>query len=166
MSISGIGNSSGLSTSQMASEIFKKMDANGDGGIDKAELKAALAKKSGQGPDAAKVDKIFAAADANGDGKIDASENETQVKKMAATGGKPPAKGSAPAGEGKADPAAAVSAGESTKTYDKRDLNQDGKVTYQDEVKYDLQHPNTQYTAQGKTEDQTAATKSTVNIIA
>ena len=46
MSISGIGSQSGFDPTQMASQFFKKADANGDGGIDKAEFKTMLS----QGP--------------------------------------------------------------------------------------------------------------------
>jgi len=47
------------------------------------------------------------------------------------------------AGSGSASSSAVVSTSSSnTKTYDNKDLNKDGKVTYQEEIKYDLAHPS------------------------
>lgn len=57
--------------------MFKKLDTNGDGSVDQAELQAA--KKDGKGPDPAKM---MQALDTNGDGKIDESESEAGIAKM------------------------------------------------------------------------------------
>ena len=83
MSISSIGSSSSFDPTSMAKEFFKKADANGDGGIDKSELKTMLSNgSSGKKVTDAEVDKLFTAADTNGDGKIDETENAAQTKKM------------------------------------------------------------------------------------
>ena len=42
MSISGIVSQSGYNPTEMAAQFFKKADANGDGGIDKAEFKTMM----------------------------------------------------------------------------------------------------------------------------
>ncbi|OGJ95015.1 MAG: hypothetical protein A2487_11535 [Candidatus Raymondbacteria bacterium RifOxyC12_full_50_8] len=58
--------------SQMAAKMFKRLDTNEDGGIDKTELQAMLDKGKKQGPS---VDEIFEKMDTNKDGKIDEEEH-------------------------------------------------------------------------------------------
>jgi Ca2+-binding EF-hand superfamily protein len=64
-------------TSQVAQKLFKKIDTNSDGGIDKTEL-AAIA-GSGSESD---VSQLFSKMDTNSDGKIDESENESALQKL------------------------------------------------------------------------------------
>ncbi|KAK0401536.1 hypothetical protein QR680_015842 [Steinernema hermaphroditum] len=54
-------------------QLFKEFDTNGDGFIQKSELKEAMI-KTGQSPTNREVGDIFDAADANNDGRIDFSE--------------------------------------------------------------------------------------------
>jgi Ca2+-binding EF-hand superfamily protein len=61
---------------KMQEKFFAEADANGDGGIDKAELTTALdalAKKSGKTV-SVDVDELFTTLDSGGDGSISASE--------------------------------------------------------------------------------------------
>jgi Ca2+-binding EF-hand superfamily protein len=61
---------------KMQEKFFAEADANGDGGIDKAELTTALdalAKKSGKAQ-SVDVDELFTALDSGGDGSISSSE--------------------------------------------------------------------------------------------
>jgi Ca2+-binding EF-hand superfamily protein len=67
---------------QMRENRFAKMDANGDGKVDKAELSSFLdgiAKETGKSMD---VDKIFAEVDTNNDGYISKDEDAAQEAKM------------------------------------------------------------------------------------
>jgi EF-hand domain pair len=144
MSISSISGSMGYSPTQMAADFFKKADSNGDGSIDKSELKTMLSKgPNGKNLTDADVDKIFSEIDSNGDGKIDQTENADQMKKMSGgKGGPPPAGGTPPSGG--APKSASASGGSSSsgaKVYDKRDANKDGSVSYQERLDYDLKHP-------------------------
>jgi hypothetical protein len=139
MSISAIGSRSGFDPSKMATNIFKRADTNGDGGIDKAEFK----KISSEGPRgqtaATNDDKLFSEADADGDGKISPTENEDALKKMGAQGGRPPGGkgGGGPKGAG-----AAGGASSSSGIYDEKDTNHDGVVSAAEELAYALAHPN------------------------
>jgi hypothetical protein len=170
MSIGSIGSSTAFDPTQMAAKFFKKADANGDGSIDKSELKTMLSNgPKGKSMSDADVDKIFSTIDTNGDGKIDEAENATQMKKMG--GGKdgpPPSGGMPPGGASKA----AGGSQSSSKVYDSRDTNKDGTVSYQEQLDYDLKHPqeadsatdaqqsSTRYNRQGSASTASAAQKS------
>jgi hypothetical protein len=147
MSVSSISGSGSFDPTQVASNFFKKADTNGDGSIDKSELKTALSSGSnGQTVTNADVDKIFKAADTDGDGKISESENAAQMKRTGggkSGAGAPPSGGVPPSGgaQGSASSTGASSSDSNT-VYDKKDLNKDGTVSFQEEAKYDLKHPN------------------------
>lgn len=69
--------------------LFAKLDANGDGKIDKAELtKAHAAKAAEKGDktpvDAAKIDAMISRIDTNGDGAVDKTEMAATRKAPAA----------------------------------------------------------------------------------
>lgn len=71
--------------SAMADRMFSRVDANRDGGIDKAELTSALgrfAPKDGSGDTQSVVDKMFAAFDADGSGSISQQETRTGLEKL------------------------------------------------------------------------------------
>jgi hypothetical protein len=142
MTVGSIGSSTGFDPAQMAQRFFKKADANGDGSIDKSELKTMLASgPNGKSMTDEEVDKVFAQVDTNGDGKIDETENENQMKKMGGgKGGQPPAGGPPPGGGAKGAGASGGSAS-SNKVYDSRDTNKDGTVSYQEQVEWDQKHP-------------------------
>jgi Ca2+-binding EF-hand superfamily protein len=79
--VSNVSNSSydrTAMTSQMAQKMFKKIDSNSDGGIDKTELEAIAGSSS-----TTDISKLFSKMDANSDGKIDQSENESALQKLA-----------------------------------------------------------------------------------
>ncbi|HMA65251.1 MAG: EF-hand domain-containing protein [Fibrobacterota bacterium] len=65
-------------TSQIAQKMFKKIDSNSDGGVDKSELEAIAG--SGSTTD---VSQLFSKIDTNSDGIIDESENESALQKLA-----------------------------------------------------------------------------------
>ena len=63
--------------------MFAKVDSNGDGSVDKAELQTAfdaIAKKTGG--TALNADDVFSKFDTNGDGKLSASELDTGMKSL------------------------------------------------------------------------------------
>jgi spermidine/putrescine-binding protein len=71
--------------------LFARMDANGDGKIDKAELtkaaEAQAAKKGETAPvDAAKIDEMIKRIDTNGDGAVDKAEMAAMRNAHAAGG--------------------------------------------------------------------------------
>ena len=116
--------SSGTSGSALDA-VFSKIDGNGDGSLDKSELKTLSDKiKADTGVDvSAKLEKL---ADDNG-GKVSKEAFQAALKKEAPAdkgpGGPPPSGGGPPGagGAGKTDSA--------SKTYDKLDTNQDGTVS-------------------------------------
>ncbi|MGH6651816.1 MAG: EF-hand domain-containing protein [Sphingopyxis sp.] len=68
--------------------LFARMDANGDGKIDKAELtkaaEARAAKKGDAAPvDSAKIDEMIKRIDTNGDGAVDKAEMDAMRKAAA-----------------------------------------------------------------------------------
>jgi Ca2+-binding EF-hand superfamily protein len=74
--ISEISNAGGFtSPAEFRKERFKKLDQNGDGGIDKSELQA-VSEKRGQNKKGPNIDEIFDKVDINHDGVIDESEND------------------------------------------------------------------------------------------
>jgi hypothetical protein len=148
LSISSTG---GFDQTQMASQMFKKADANSDGGIDKTELSTMMANGPGGAKGSTDVDKIFSEADSNGDGKIDETENADQLKKigeemkasgMAGKGNAQGGGGSAPAGGG-GGAQSSDSTSDSSETYDVKDTNEDGTVSNSEEILYDATHPET-----------------------
>jgi hypothetical protein len=132
----------------MREAMFKKADANADGAVDKAELttmiKNAPKPSEANGAEGPDVDKLFTSLDANGDSKITASEMDTGMAKMMSmkpggAGGPPP--GGPPPGGGGGKGAASEASSTSNKIYDPKDDDNDGTVSYAEEVKYALKHP-------------------------
>jgi hypothetical protein len=183
MSIGSIGSSGSFDPAQMAANFFKKADANGDGSIDKSELKTMLSNgPNGKSMTDAEVDKVFKEVDTNGDGKISASENEAQMKKMGAQGA-PSSGGTGGMPAGGAQASSGTSSSSSNKVYDKKDANKDGTVSAQEELEYDLKHPSevtekdiaslvdklkngTQYDQQGNENTSSNGTQSLFNLSA
>lgn len=109
--LSGPGSAAGRAgrpdIAAMADKMFSRIDGNGDGGIDKAELTSALGRftpKDGSNDATSIADKMFAAFDA--DGSISQQETRTGLEKLkqqlesqfqqmrASDAGPPPATGS------------------------------------------------------------------------
>lgn len=144
MSISGIGSQRGFDPTQMAGQFFKKADANGDGGIDKAEFKTMLSQGPGGQTGTMDTDKIFSEIDADGNGTISQAENENAMEKMGGQGGAPPS-GPPPGGMGGGGTQKSGTTGDSSSssgTYDVKDANKDGKVSLEEELAYALKHPS------------------------
>jgi hypothetical protein len=153
MSIGAIAGSSKFDVSSMASGIasnlMKKLDANSDGTVDKKEFVAGL---TAQGFSADAAGRQFDSIDKAGKGKITQADIASAIKSAASSGsppaGMPPA-GSPPAGtqlSGGRAPAASggsggSASGSSSKIYDKKDGNKDGKVSAMEEITYDAAHP-------------------------
>jgi len=136
-----------------AEEVFKKMDANGDGSVSEQEFVSAMVSISPQGANAAdsadaqaRAAAEFKKIDTNGDGSISESElaagmkaheAEHQGRTPAASGGgsgsgsphgAPPAVGSGSQAQG--------ASSSSSQTYDPADTNKDGKVSEQEALAY------------------------------
>jgi hypothetical protein len=78
MSISGIGAGSASMIQQFQQNLFNKIDANGDGTIDKSELESAV---TGAGGSKASADALFAELDPNGSGSISEQQFEQNLPK-------------------------------------------------------------------------------------
>jgi Ca2+-binding EF-hand superfamily protein len=148
MSISSIGAASSLAPSQMvskmANKMMKELDTNSDGSIDKKEFVAGL---KNEGISATDAEKMFNFIDTKGTGKISQADIESSMKKMGGTppsgsGGKPPsgAQGAPSGGAHESTGSKGSSQTSSTKAYDKKDTNEDGTVSTQEELAYDLTH--------------------------
>jgi Ca2+-binding EF-hand superfamily protein len=141
MSISSTGAVSGLAPSQMVSKManrmMKELDTNSDGGIDKKEFVAGL---KNEGISATDAERIFDSIDTKGTGKISQADIESSMKKM---GGTPPggSGGKPPSGAHESTGSKGSSQTSSTKVYDKKDTDEDGTVSFQEEVAYDAVHP-------------------------
>lgn len=143
MAISGIGNSSGFDASKFAANVVKKLDTNSDGSVDKAEFVKGL---SAQGVSYDDASKRFDSIDSKQTGKITQADIASDIKskggKNAPPQGSPPKAppaGGPPAGGAQA--AGTSSQATSNKTYDKADTNQDGTVSSQEALLYQIKHP-------------------------
>ena len=144
-SLSGVSGASspwssmGGSSVSRQERMFAKIDSNGDGSVDKAELQTAfdaIAQKTGG--TAKSADALFGKFDTNGDGKLSASELDAGMKSlrskptstvgMAGAQGKPAAGG--PAGGG--------SSGATSASTDPLDTNGDGVVSAMERAAGDL----------------------------
>ena len=146
MNISGISSSSSQASiiAQMSERMMKKSDTNQDGSISRSELATSLedapqAKDGSAAPDA---EALFTKIDSDGDGSITQSELEAdmesqgaQMSSGAAPSGTPPAQG------GGGAPASSSSSTDSSKVYEAADTDKDGTVSVQEQMAYDLKHP-------------------------
>ena len=132
--------SMGGSSVSRQERMFAKIDSNGDGSVDKAELQTAfdaIAQKTGG--TAKSADALFGKFDTDGDGKLSASELSTGMKslrpkptstvEMAGAQAKPAAGG--PAGGGS-------SSGATSASTDPLDTNGDGVVSALERAAGDL----------------------------
>ncbi len=89
---------------QGGGRMFERMDANGDGKLDKAEITKMMEMRAERRGDATlkspeKIDAFIKRADANGDGAVDTAEMQATRKMRAAPPPPPPAEG-----EGEGEP--------------------------------------------------------------
>lgn len=75
--IGSIGSTSQVSLATLYQEMFKKVDQNGDGKIDKTEFTSA-----GKAEDASKAEEMFGQIDTDGDGSISEAESEAFLTKL------------------------------------------------------------------------------------
>ena len=157
--VSGSGNPwAALNTqkSNHQARMFAKVDSNGDGSVDQAELGSLLDKISQKtGASFGDTAKAFTSMDTNGDGSLSADElgkgmkslmsqtpstvDFAQAHKVGGTGSDPDGDGDGPRGAGGPPPgpppggtagatAGASSSSSSSATYDPLETNQDGTV--------------------------------------
>lgn len=140
--------------SRLASKVFSDMDTDTDGSVTKDEFVKGLESKGVSSEDATKQ---YEAIDKEGTGSITKDDLESAIKSgdfkpprpQGGTGG--PQGGGAPQGG-----ASSVSASSSTKTYEAADKNEDGTVTQQEQLVYDL--------AQASKSASTSSTSSTSSL--
>lgn len=154
--ISGVSSSSTQATTfdpakgaaRFAAKVFGDLDSDKDGKVNKEEFVSGLASKGVSADDATKQ---FDAIDKQKSGSISQSDLETAIKSgdftppkpAAGTGGEGGAKPAGGGGGGGAGGAGgAGAAGSSTKTYEAADSNEDGSVSDQEQLVYNLSHPS------------------------
>jgi Ca2+-binding EF-hand superfamily protein len=125
-------------------DLFSKVDSNGDGSLDKSELKTLAAQiKSDTGMDiSAKLDKL---ADDNG-GKVSKDQFQAAIEKERPSG--PPGGAAGPGGPGGSG--GTQSASNENKTYDKLDTNQDGTVSEIERLVGEIKNATSDKTASAK----------------
>ncbi|WP_076592704.1 EF-hand domain-containing protein [Herminiimonas arsenitoxidans] len=146
-------------------DIFSSLDTKNQGYLDKESLQAAFDKNSTDTEaNTAKVEEIFKALDTDGDNKITKEELAAGIDQL----GGPNGAASAASGSGATEQAAGAppappaggggggsSAGSSTtKTYEAADTNQDGTVSLQELVAYQLSEASK--TASSETDKKTS----------
>ncbi|CAN7743586.1 EF-hand domain-containing protein [Duganella sp. LjRoot269] len=153
--ISGISSSSTQATpfdpakgaARLASKVFGDLDADKDGKVNKDEFVSGLKSKGVSADDAAKQ---FDAIDTQKSGSITQSDLETAIKSGSfapkrpegGAGGPGGAQGGGKPPEGAGGAGGAGGASSSTKTYEAADTNQDGTVSEQEQLVYDVSHPS------------------------
>ncbi|MES2026971.1 MAG: EF-hand domain-containing protein [Pseudomonadota bacterium] len=125
-------------------DIFSSLDTKNQGYLDKESLQAAFDKNSTDTEaNTAKVEEIFKALDTDGDNKITKEELAAGIDQLggpdgaasaaSGSGATEQAKGARPAGGGGGSAESST-----TKTYEAADTNQDGTVSLQELVAYQL----------------------------
>ncbi|MFS2136838.1 EF-hand domain-containing protein [Duganella sp. Dugasp56] len=153
--ISGISSSSTQATAfdpakgaaRFASKVFSDLDTDKDGKVNKDEFVSGLESKGVSADDATKQ---FDAIDTQKNGSITQSDLETAIKSgtfapprpAGGAGGSGGAHGGGKPPEGAGGAGGAGSASSSTKTYEAADTNQDGTVSEQEQLVYDVSHPS------------------------
>lgn len=124
---------------RLASKVFSDMDTDTDGSVTKDEFVKGLESKGVSSEDATKQ---YEAIDKEGTGSITKDDLESAIKSgdfkpprpQGGAGG--PQGGGAP--QGGSGGASSVSSSSSTKTYEAADKNEDGTVTQQEQLVYDM----------------------------
>ena len=150
--ISGISSSGTQSTTfdpakgaaRFAAKVFGDLDADKDGKVNKDEFVSGLESKGVSADDATKQ---FDAIDTQKSGAITQSDLETAIKSGTFASAKPPAgTGGSHGAQGGAKPegggGGVSSASSATKTYEAADSNEDGTVSAQEQLVYNISHPS------------------------
>lgn len=143
--------------SRLASKVFSDMDTDTDGSVTKDEFVKGLESKGVSSEDATKQ---YDAIDKQGTGSITKDDLESAIKSGDFKPPRPQGGAGGPQGGGAAQGgsggASTVSASSSTKTYEAADKNEDGTVTQQEQLVYDL--------AQASKSASTSSTSSTSSL--
>lgn len=126
--------------SKVVDKMFEKADTDQDGRITKDELSKSLESSGSQvgGTDRKiRVDEVFQMLDTGGKGYITKQDVAEGLDKLAQAAAESTDKATGGGGGGKGGGAAAAS-GSTTTEYDPRDTNQDGTVSLQEQMAYDL----------------------------
>lgn len=164
MMAQGMGRRQPPSSSEMAEDLFSKIDSTGKGYIEQADLEAALESVNATGSTSA--DELFSSLDGDGDGKVTQDEMTSGLKTLMsaldsqfqsgrmseAMGGMPPPPPPPPEGDtgftadelqaqldeiGDTDSARSSLISNIIENFDAADTDGDGKVTFQEAMAYD-----------------------------
>ena len=117
------------SSTSLSSQLFAKLDANGDGTISKTEFESAF----GSNADTTKVDALFAKLDSNGDGSVSQTELDDSLKSHGHGHGRHHHVGTGGGGSAGTDPTASTDAtGASTQSITNSDGSTTTTITYAD----------------------------------
>lgn len=139
-------------TSNMASKMMSDLDPNNTGKVTKDQFISSL---TGKGVSTTDATKIYSSIDAKGTGSITKSDIETAIKtgnlKPPSGGpqGKPPSGGPQGGASGAGTPSGASS---SSKSYAAADTNEDGVVSAQETLIYDMKQSTASTTENTKTD--------------
>ncbi|MBU1689195.1 MAG: EF-hand domain-containing protein [Gammaproteobacteria bacterium] len=155
--------------SKMADKLFSKLDTKGQGYIEKSDLQSAFdqvssSKSSGKTPS---VDDVFKALDSNGDGKVTKQEMSDSVAKLAdqldsqfqsmRMSGKGGMGGMSKSDIGSMADSATGNASQALNTlaqnFDAADTNQDGKISAQEAMAYQLSNGTTSSSSEAQSAD-------------
>jgi hypothetical protein len=140
---------------RFASKVFGDLDADKDGKVNKNEFVSGLESKGVSADDATRQ---FDAIDTQKTGSITQSDLETAIKSgnftppkpTGGAGGAEGAQGGAKRPEGAGGAGGAGGASSATKTYEAADTNEDGTVSDQEQLVYDVSHPSEKATDASK----------------
>lgn len=136
---------------RFAAKVFKDLDADQDGKVNKDEFVSGLESKGVSADDATKQ---FDAIDTQKTGSITQSDLETAIKSgtfapprpngggEAGGPGGPQGGQHAEGGRGAGGGGGAAGVSSSTKTYEAADTNKDGTVSAQEQLVYSISHPD------------------------
>ncbi|GAO36238.1 putative calcium binding protein [Sulfuricella sp. T08] len=155
--------------SKMADKLFSKLDTKGQGYIEKSDLQSAFDqvlsnKSSSKTPS---VDDVFKALDGNSDGKVTKQEMSDSVTKLAdqldsqfqsmRMSGKGGMGGMSKSDIGSMAGSATGSASQALNTlaqnFDAADTNQDGKISAQEAMAYQLSNGTTSSSSEAQSDD-------------
>ncbi len=170
---------SSISSSQLASQFFSRLDSKSQGYIEQSDFTSAISQTS-QNADTSKLAELFQTFDSDSDGKVTKDELSASLKKLSeplddqfnqmrmegAMPPPPPPSGQAQASDegfteeelnsqlseiGSSDSARSSLISKVVQNFDAADTNEDGKVSFAEAMAYDQSNPTTSSTSSDST---------------